>query len=354
MISVVKRAITFALTRKNSELGSLFLFVCFGCLLLACSPASRQIEHLFSGQIMGTYFRITMIGENEEDLIRHESALQDTMESVNQSMSNYIDDSQVSRFNRMPAQQSMQVSIAFADVIRESLIISELSAGAFDITVSPLINAWGFGEDGAVERQPGQAELDRLAKTIGYQRLKLKGQDLAKSVDGLEVNVSAIAKGYAVDQLSEYLLNAGVHNFLVDIGGEIRAAGSNLAGDSWRVAIENPTILGGVHKIIGLSDIAIATSGDYRNFLVIDGQQFSHTINPVTFKPSLHKLASVSVVSDKCSTADGLATALMVMGDERGFEFAKENKLAVYMLVRTAKPDEYTILMTEEFRRILQ
>ena len=193
-----------------------------------------------------------------------------------------------------------------------------------------------------------------MASVVGYKLLSFEQNLLSKLVDGVEVNVSAIAKGYAVDKVAEFLLDAGLKHFLVDIGGEVRALGRNGDNETWRIAIEKPTIVGGVQQVVELENQALATSGDYRNFLLLDGKQFSHTINPVTLTPVLHKLASVSVLADNCSSADALATALMVMGEERGLAFATDNKIPVYMLVRTDQPGQYSILMTEEFRRILQ
>ena len=356
--SLIKTELVPNIIIKNSEPSSLFFIVCRIFLLAfvvsACAPIDRSIEHEFSGQIMGTYFRITVVADGEIDLALLEAGIQDSMQAVNQSMSNYIDDSEINLFNRMPARQTMQLSPIFSQVIRESLAISELTDGAFDVTISPLINAWGFGEQGSIEQQPSQHELKSLAAVIGYEKLSLEQNLLSKLVDGVEVNVSAIAKGYAVDRVAEFLLDAGFSHFLVDIGGEVRAHGRNGDNETWRIAIEKPTIVGGVQQVVELENQALATSGDYRNFLLLDGKQFSHTINPVTLTPALHKLASVSVLADNCSSADALATALMVMGEERGLAFATDNKIPVYMLVRTDQPGQYSILMTEEFRRILQ
>lgn len=340
--------------RTNSELCSLFLIVLLAFFIAACSPSKSVVVHEFSGQIMGTYFRIKMLGDNENELKKLDVALMDSMERVNQSMSNYIETSEISRFNRLSATQQMKLSPQFAQVMRESIELSKMSNGAFDVTISPLINAWGFGEKGSIDRQPSATELRKLGNLIGYQQLSLEQDKLSKLVDGLEVNVSAIAKGYAVDQVAERLLAAGVENFLVDIGGEIRASGLNAQSKAWQIAIEEPSIAGGIHQIVELKDKAIATSGDYRNFLLVDGEQFSHTIDPTSLKPSLHRLASVSVLADRCSRADALATAIMVMGEERGFAFAEKHNLAVYMLIRSGQPNEYSILMTQKFRMILQ
>ena len=347
-------ALFLHLYKKNSELSSLFLIVCLVFSVSACSPPKPLHEHEFSGQIMGTYFRVKMLGDKKENLQALDADIEYALGLVNQSMSNYIESSEINQFNRMSAHQRMALSADFAQVIGESIELAKLSGGAFDVTISPLINAWGFGEQGSIERQPSPTQLKQIAQRIGYQHLNFQQGTLSKLVDGLELNVSAIAKGYAVDKVSELLASAGIDDFMVDIGGEIRANGVNLQGKGWQIAIEQPSLLGGVQQLLSLKDQAIATSGDYRNFLIVDGEQFSHTINPVSLAPSLHKLASVSVIAERCSRADALATAIMVMGEEQGFAFAQKHQLAAYMLVRSRQSDQYSILMTEEFRRILQ
>jgi len=307
---------------------------------------------------MGTYYRIRVIEDDQARADGLQASLIEAMESVNQSMSNYIPDSELSRFNRLAAAESMPVSTAFAEVLQTSFEISELSAGAFDITLGPLIDAWGFGPKGRIDKQPTPDQLKQLQAKIGYQKIELNGKTLRKLFDGVEINLSAVAKGYAVDQVSETLLSKGFHNFLVDIGGELRAQGLNQQGKPWQLAIEKPNLFGGVQQVISLSDQAIATSGDYRNVIVVDGESYSHTIDPQSLSPVLHKLASVSVAHHSCAHADALATAILVMGEQRGLAFARENNLAVYMIVRGGSKAEndnpYSIQMTQEFAAFLQ
>ncbi len=177
---------------------------------------------------------------------------------------------------------------------------------------------------------------------------------LSKSAASLMIDLSAIAKGYAVDQVAGLLRQQGIEDFLVDIGGELRASGHNVDGHLWRVGIERPEVLGGVDRIVALRDKAIATSGDYRNFLVLDGKTFSHTINPTTMRPVIHRLALVSVIAEDAATADALATALMVMGEVVARQFAEHNQLAAYLVIRDGADGDYQTIITPQFESYLQ
>ncbi|KAA3657833.1 MAG: FAD:protein FMN transferase, partial [Calditrichaeota bacterium] len=171
-----------------------------------------------------------------------------------------------------------------------------------------------------------------------------------KEIPGIYCDLSAIAKGYAVDAVADYLIDAGFANFLVEIGGEVRAGGKKANGDAWRIGIASPVKSGGIQKVVRLSDTGMATSGDYFNYFEKDGKRYSHTIDPVTGHPVTHKLASVTVIHPSCMTADGYATAIDVMGPEKGFEFAQDRNLAVFMIVRSN--GGFVEKMTPEFEAI--
>ncbi len=358
---------SFSLSKlyKNSEHGSLFLYACGVVLLLlssGCQPQSASKQQLLiSGPMMGTEYRVSLVLDSQssrsQSLERQkklETAVLDAMNSVNQSMSNYIQDSEISQFNRLGAHKFQALSPDFLEVMLESQQISTISDGAFDVTLGNAIDAWGFGPDGKITRRPSNDELAELKHTSGYQKLVLKNSSIAKSVDGLELSLSAIAKGYAVDKVAKALTELGVNDFLVNIGGELRASGSNIDGNVWRVGVEKPHLLGGIQEIVELKNAAIATSGDYRNFLLIDGEQFSHTIDPQSLKPVLHKLALVSVISARASTADALATAMMAMGEGAAWQFAQDRNLAAYMIIRGDNEADYQFRVTEKFRAYLQ
>lgn len=374
------------INNKNSEHCSLFLYACLllllGILLSGCQPqAAPKQQYVFTGPIMGTEYRIAVIADQtsletaielslqgattqsteSDDIAKPkdgvkvlENAVIEAMSSVNESMSNYIEDSEISRFNRLPAGTPVSLSSDFHAVMTEALRISALSNGAFDVTLAKAIDAWGFGPDGQINRQPNEQRLEEIRSITGYQKLALEQNNLSKTVDGVELSFSAIAKGYAVDKVARTLTSLGLNDYLINIGGELRASGNNSSGNVWRVGVEKPHLLGGVQEVVLLDGASIATSGDYRNYLVVDGEQFSHTIDPNSLKPVLHKLALVSVINESAATADALATAMMAMDEERAWVFAQENKLAAYLIVRKTSADDFDIRATEEFNAYLQ
>jgi len=357
MISVARKLLQNHF--KNSERGSLFLIVpwliVLAITLSACQPETPIAKQaVFSGPIMGTEYRVTVIYDNGVDLTALEQDIVAAMQRVNQSMSNYIVGSELSRFNASKAGDRQWISKEFQVVMAESIDIAKRTGGAFDVTLASVINLWGFGPEGGITEQPSNQKINELRDSTGYQKLSLKGRQLSKEHDALIINLSAIAKGYAVDKVAEALLRKGIEHFLVSIGGELRAQGHSSDGSLWRVGIEKPHILGGIQQIAVLDNQAIATSGDYRNYHIIDGRKFSHTIDPKTLKPVFHKLALVSVISDATSTADALATALMAMGEKRAIEFAEREKLAAYLVIREDNEAGFKIHVTEQFRSNLQ
>ncbi len=349
--------------KQNSELGSLFLYlqskpaarnVMIAFLaLMVLSSCSNPIEPIvLSGPTMGTQYRVTVLrnatsAETDEQL---HAAIKQAMELVNQSMSTYIPDSELSLFNKMPAGGSIVMSPQLFNVMQEAVEISELSSGAFDTTIGKAIRLWGFSEDGRITEKPSTQLIEEIKQSVGYEKLTIEGTTLTKSASGLEVNLSAIAKGYAVDLVAEAIEGLGYTNFLVNIGGELRASGTNTERVPWRVGVERPHLLGGIEQVVELRDRAIATSGDYRNFIEIDGKRYSHTIDSKSLTPVFHRLASVSVLADRASTADALATALLAMGEQRGVEFALKNDIAAYFIIRDDNEENYKVTVTDAFK----
>lgn len=357
---------------KNSEQSSLFLFLLNNCwlkarflrntagwalvcllMLCACQQRPEAKSVTFSGPIMGTEYRITIVVPGPGDLDQLESDILTEMNAVNSSMSTYLVDSEISQINRLPAETLFVLSPQLNSVLSEALEISELSQGAFDVTVADAVNLWGFGPDGVITEQPSAEQLVQLQTSVGYENLRLIDSSLSKLNAATKIDLSAIAKGYAVDQVARLLQAKQLNNFLIDIGGELRLSGLNVDQRVWRVAIEKPQTLGGVQQVLELTDAAIATSGDYRNFIRIDGRKYSHTINPKTLTPVFHRLALVSVVSENASTADALATALMAMGEEAALEFAIRQDLVAYFVIR-GDDDSYKISYTDKFARFLR
>jgi len=342
---------------SNHKWPLLFLTVLVLVFTSGCQNQPSEQQVTLSGPVMGTEYRISALVLPDTDLGVLEQKLLAAMELVNQSMSTYIPDSELSRFNQAKAGEVIALSPAFAEVLASALSVSELSDGAFDVTLAGVIKQWGFGVDGRVSEQPSGQALEALRQAVGYKKLtlNLEKRTLSKSVDNVAIDLSAIAKGYAVDKVADALLDLGIQRFLINIGGELRAAGTKLDNTPWQVGIEKPHALGGIQQIVSLQDQAIATSGDYRNYYLIDDQPFSHTIDAKTLKPVFHQLALVSVIADSAMLADALATAMLAMGEKRAYEFANVHDLAVYMIIRDSSGDEPNkVLITDKFKPYLQ
>lgn len=300
---------------------------------------------------MGTYYQVKYVLDVKQQQDSNFSAatiktqIDQRLELVNAQMSTYIPDSELSRFNK--AQQSLPVSVATRSVIEAALTLFEQSNGAFDVTIGPLVNLWGFGPDKRANKVPSAQLIAEKKKSVGSQYLTVRGNTLYKATPDLYVDLSAIAKGYGVDVVAQYLQEMGIYNYLVDIGGELSLKGMKAENKNWTIAIERPIAGQAVQKVIHIGDNAIATSGNYRNYFESEGIRYSHTIDPKTGKPISHKLVSVSVVHKSSMFADGLATAITVLGPKAGLSFAKKQNLAVFLLVKEG--DHYTEYYTSEF-----
>lgn len=313
---------------------------CFrSCCLLALSlcPAIALAEPAeLTGSTMGTTWSVKWTGDPASPADDLHSRIQSRLADINRLMSTYDPESELSRFNRSETTDWFPVSAETALVVARALEIAELSGGAFDPTVGPLVNLWSFGPDRRTFAPPADEDLQQAQTAVGYQRVSVRNTPpaLRRSDPQIQLDLSAIAKGFGVDALSALLDEAGVTNYLVEIGGEVRARGIN-EDHPWRLGIERPAELReGLAATVELEHGALATSGDYRNYFVKDGERFSHTIDPATGRPVTHTLASVSVLADDCMTADGWATALLVLGPQKGLEFANQQQLAAYFLIR--------------------
>jgi len=327
----------------------IFLFIS----VIFAGNCKKQTEPVrISGNTMGTTYNITVITEKDVDEKRLKGDIDKTLKRVNMEMSTFIDDSEISRFNNTRSLEWIPVSLPFAKVVKKSLEISEKSDGAFDITVGPLIELWGFGKK-EKKKIPSDADIASVSEAIGYKNLKvrLSPPSLKKDKSELKINLSAIAKGYGVDSVADLLSSKGYNNYLVEIGGEIRTGGKKF-GKRWRVGIITPDTLNSFDKVVRLTDISLATSGDYYNYFEKNGKRYSHTIDPKTKRPITHKLASVTVAYKDCMTSDGYATAIDVLGPEKGYEFAVKENLAVYMIIRGK--DGFIVKMTPSFKEFLK
>lgn len=295
---------------------------------------------------MGTTYHITVIADQlpPSDI---EQQIDQLLSKVDHSMSTYKKDSEISRFNRLNVGQQLEISQEFADVLQISREIWQLSEGAFDPTLGPLVDLWGFGPKATGDLIPSDQDITAALKNTGFDGVVLKGLTLTKNKP-VALDLSAVAKGYAVDIVSNYLEMSALPDYLVEVGGEIRVSGFNSEGMPWRVAIEQPQLLASVNKIVGLTDMSIATSGDYRNYFERDGIRYSHTIDPRTGKPIDHNLASVTVLIDSCAEADAWATAFSVLGAQQSIELAEKLDLAMYMLVR--QNDQFIASSSRSFK----
>lgn len=288
------------------------------------------------GQTMGSTFSVTWVEtEPHPDLPRRVDEL---LSRLTHLTSTYEEQSQVSQFNRAQVTSWVNVDADVATVVAIAQSTSELSDGAFDITVKPLVALWGFGPD-AENHVPTAAALDAAAASVGFRRLEVRQSppSLKKNVPELEIDLNGIVPGFAADKIAELFERAGVRDYLIDVGGELRAAGAKDSGEVWTLAIETPdSAERAADSVYELTDVALATSGDYRNYYERDGKRLSHTIDPRTRRPIEHHLASVTVLAPTAAQADALATALNVLGPDAGLELARKHSLSVLMLVRAA------------------
>jgi thiamine biosynthesis lipoprotein len=308
--------------------------VCSGATLGSLVVGTgRELElTTVSGSTMGTYFRLTIPGAREGAAALEAEAAA-IVGRVDRLMSTYRADSEVSRFNRSLSSSPVRVSKQTGTVIDEAVRVGALTGGAFDVTIGPLVELWGFGAAGRPASVPQAALVDEAAKRVGIDALKAGPGAVWKTRSDLAVDLSGIAKGYAVDRLAAMLDAREVPAYLVDIGGELRAKGCRPDGRPWRVGIERP-VPGrrAVHRVLRLEDCAVATSGGYRNFFVSGGQHYVHMIDPRTAQPVTHSLASVTVIDRRAMKADALSTALMVMGPDEGLRFAERAGVAAYFV----------------------
>ncbi len=330
--------------------GALFAFQMYRGAQREAAGANR-VETALRGATMGTTWLVKVVSDDPPDQAALQAAIQGALDGVVAAMSTYEPTSELSRLNQHRGAEPVAVSAPLAAVLAVALDVGRASGGAFDVTVGPLVNAWGFGPKGR-GTPPDAATQAALAERVGPHTLRFDpaARTLAKTHPETYVDLSAIAKGYGVDQVAAAVEAAGFTDYLVEVGGELRVRGKNARAGLWRLGVERPTSDGAraVQAVVPLAQGAMATSGDYRNYYEADGRRVSHTIDPRTGAPITHRLASVSVVMADCTHADAWATALNVLGPDAGFDTATREGLAAYFLVRTAE-GEFTVRETPQF-----
>ena len=306
--------------------------------LAACSARGpEQVE--ITGDTMGTQYTVKIISDAEA--LRDsglDTEIAGILERINAMMSTYIPDADISQFNAGDELDWFPVPNDFCEAVEHSLELSVLTGGAFDVTAGPLVNLWGFGPDEMTFEPPADDAIESTMASVGYTYLETDCSipAIRRRVEGLEIDLSAYAKGFAVDELADLLAAKGYEDFMVEIGGEIRVAGSNSRGQDWAIGIEIPRAgIREPYTVVQVSDLAVATSGDYRNFFEHDGVRYSHEIDTRTGRPVTHDLAAVSIIDESAATADALATGILVMGPEAGFDFAETENIAAMFLTRT-------------------
>jgi thiamine biosynthesis lipoprotein len=307
-------------------------------LLASCARPPTQV--VLSGPTMGTSWHLRAVPPaSGPDAAVIGEILRRSLEEIDLAMSTYRPDSAISRFNASDSVEWFEVPQALADTVAESLRIGAVSGGAFDITISPVVALWGFGTGTPREQPPTDHEIAAALAFTGQGKLAARENPpaLRKAVPGLRLDLDAIAPGYAVDLVAERLRTRGVDNYMIEIGGEVRVHGRNVQGEAWRIGIERPDEEGrSVARVLNLTDMAVSTSGDYRDFFEAEGQRYSHTLDPRSGRPVTHSLASVTILRPTAVEADGLATALSVLGPDEGFALAESQGWAALFIRRTA------------------
>ena len=313
------------------------LVVAIAAIALVRDARSPRI-HAFDGRTMGSTWSARIVGPPNLDAAATKAAIEAKLAELDRDLSNYSDSAELYRFNRAPIGAWTPVSAHLANVIRFGLLLNREAEGGFDMTVKPLVDLWGFGAAEPRTTLPSDDEIAAARARLGSRALELSadGAELRRTAD-VNVDVDAIGPGYAADVIGALLSERGLPDHLVEIGGEIHVQGHRPDGSPWRVGIERPErARAGFSAVIALDAGGVSTSGDYRDYFEIGGKRYSHTLDPSTGRPVAHAMTSVTVIARNTLEADGYATALMVMGPERGMAWADARALPVYMIVRAA------------------
>jgi thiamine biosynthesis lipoprotein len=306
---------------------------------LSVAACNLHKETLISGQTMGTTYNIKIIAPFFKTLSGLKKKIDRRLADVNHSMSTYLTDSEISRFNDLKnSDEKFQISEDFFQVMLVAEKLYRDTDGAWDGTINPLVNLWGFGNTGRKNMIPPKEEILKLLVEIGFNHIQLSNdRHLMKRNASLSLDLASIAKGYAVDQIARLIKRSGIENFLIEIGGDIYASGVRMDGQFWKIGINKPdpdAPYDQIYKVIAIKDKAFATSGDYRNFFTVSGKRYSHIIDPRTGYPVDNGVVSVSIIADTCVFADGLATAVMILGHKKGLELVDRLETVECLIIR--------------------
>lgn len=309
--------------------------------VVACATRPLARETLLSGQTMGSAWTVKLTGDLPLPAAELQAGIQARFDAVNQALSTWRADSELSRFNADQSGEWVQVGIELAEVMAYALTLAEASGGSYDITVGPLVNLWGFGPDPATRSVP-HADAIAAAKTrVGWRKVEVNAQaGLARKQPGVYVDLSSLGKGRGVDRVADYLDAAGAANYLIDLSGKLRARGRNASGDFWRVAVERPgaDVTSDTARlaplIVVLRDESVATAGDYRRFFETGGRHYSHIIDPRTGAPVAHQTVSATALGADCMQADALATVFLVMPPRAALDLADRLRARALLIAR--------------------
>lgn len=327
--------------KKHAKIAGLVLgtlIIIFMLMFRSCGVK----EVLISGETMGTAYHIKVISGYFKNISGLKRQIFQRLEKINNSMSTYKKKSEISRFNAIGnTKEKHYISEDFYNVMVIAEKLHKLTDGAWDGTLKPIINLWGFGSTKRKKSIPGESEIEERLKNIGFDLIEISEKRyIRKKNPSISLNLNSIAKGYAVDQIAKLIRKHGIANFLVEIGGEVFASGSRKDTGNWRVGINLPlkdAPYDRVYRVVNLQDKALATSGDYRDYFVIDEKRYSHVFDPRTGYPVAHGIVSVSILADTCAFADGLATAAMILGRAKSLELVNRLDRVECLIVREGK-----------------
>lgn len=310
------------------------IVVALATAIAGCFNSTAPVSEI-AGSTMGSTYSVKWVpveGAPAPDALQ--ASLEQELDQFDAEVSTWRDDSALSRFNALPAGSCEPMPQSVLDMVGLAQTLNTASEGGFDVTVGPLLKVWGFHRADGVQVVPEPAAIDDVLRNIGQQHLRIEGERLCKERD-LHVDLSGLAAGYMVDRVAEHLIALGIRNYMVEITGEIKAAGSKPGDSPWRIAIEEPRDDERMASlIVELNSYAVSTSGDYRNYFEYEGQRYSHTVDPHSGWPVMHDLAAVTVMDPSTLMADGLSTLLLVLGPERGWEYAQDNNVAALFVLR--------------------
>ncbi len=322
-----------------------------------CHITAAAEEELLAGKTMGTTYHIKIItGKNNPPKDLHKKIKQ-LLHIINQSMSTYQKNSEINRFNTNRTSAPFKASKGLLFIMNTGRMLYKITDGAWDCTINPVVNLWGFGSKTEKQKVPSKAEIQSRLTETGFHNIQVNNNTLVKKKPSITIDLASIAKGYAVDQVSAFLKEKGINSFLVEIGGEVYASGSKSDGSPWKVGINTPEKNGAfdqVYLALPVKDMAFATSGDYRIFFKEKGRYYSHIIDPKTGYPVNNGVVSVSITAESCAFADGLATAVMVMGHKKGIDLINKLPGVECLIIVQDKDDKLLDHASKGFKQLLK